>query len=78
MNKLEQKEYTQIIQGLERINEIIQKFLSKVTKIISCCTEGNDPSVAIGVEGYKKGLIKAVERGVKIRFLTEINDNNLN
>ena len=77
MNKPEHKEYTQIIQGLERTTEIIQKFLSKATKIISCCTEGSDPSVAIGVEGYKKGLIKAIDRGVKIRFLTEINDTNL-
>ena len=60
MNKPEHKEYTQIIQGLERITEIIQKFLSKASKNISCCTEGGDPSVAIGVEGYKKGLIKAI------------------
>ena len=78
MNKPEHKEYTQIIQGLERTTEVIQKFLSKATKIISCCTEGSDPSVAIGIEGYRNGLIKATDRGVKVRFLTEINDTNLN
>lgn len=77
MNKPEHKEYTQIIQGLERTTEIMQKFLSKATKIISCCTEVSHPSVTIGLEDYKDGLIKATDRGVKIRFLTEINDTNL-
>ena len=46
--------------------------------MISCCTEVSDPSVTIGVEGYRNGLIKATDRGVKVRFLTEINDTNLN
>jgi two-component system, OmpR family, sensor histidine kinase VicK len=77
MNKPEHKEYTQIIQGLERTTEVIQKFLSKATKIISCCTEAGHPSVTIGVESYRNGLIKAIDRGVKVRFLTEINDTNL-
>lgn len=77
MNKPEQKEYTEIIQGVERTTEVIQKFQSKATKIISSCTEASGPSVTIGVEPYKKGLVKAINRGVKVRFVTEINDTNL-
>ena len=77
MNKPEHKEYTQIIQGLERTTEIMQKFLSKATKMISCSTEAGHPSVTIDIEGYRNGLIKATDRAVKIRFLTEINDTNL-
>ena len=64
MNKPEHKEYTQIIQELERITEIIQKFLSKASKNISCCTEGSDPSVAIGVEGLFRMFKDVVERGL--------------
>ena len=77
MNKPEHKEYTQIIQGLESTTERIQKFLSKATKMILAAEIGH-PSVTIGVEGYRNGLIKATDRGVKVRFLTEINDTNLN
>jgi preprotein translocase subunit Sss1 len=61
MNKPEHKEYTQIIQGLERTTETIQKFLSKATKIISCCTEASHPSVKLGLDDYRIGLIKATD-----------------
>lgn len=77
MNKLEQKEYMKIIQGVERTTEIVQKFQSKATRTISSCTEASGPSVTIGVEPSKKGLVKAINRGVKVRFITEINDTNL-
>lgn len=77
MNKPEQKEYTKIIQGVERTTEIVQKFQSKATKTISSCTEASGPSVTIGVEPHKIGLVKAINRGVKVRFVTEINDTNL-
>ena len=77
MNKPEPKEYTQIIEGVERTLEVIQKFQSKATKFISSCTEATGPSVSIGVEDYEKGLIKAINRGVKVRFVTEINNTNL-
>lgn len=77
MNKPEQKEYTQIIQGVERITEVIQKFQSKAANIISSCTEASGPSVIIGIEDYKKGLIKAINKGVKVKFVTEINNTNL-
>jgi hypothetical protein len=77
MNIPQHKESTQIIQGFERTTEIIQMFLSKATKIISCCTEASHPLITIAVKGYTNGLIKATDRGVKVRFLTEINDTNL-
>ena len=41
LNKPGQKQYTQIIQGLERTTEVIQNFLSGATNNISSCTEAS-------------------------------------
>ena len=77
MNKPGQKQYTQIIQGLERTTEVIQNFLSGATNNISSCTEASQRPATIGIEGYKTGLVKARDRGVKVRFLAEINSTNV-
>ena len=76
MNNPGHKQYTQIIQGLERTTEVIQKFLSEAKNNISSCTASQRPAT-IGVEGYKTGLVKARDRGVKVRFLAEINSTNV-
>ena len=77
MNKPGQKQYTQIIQGLERTTEVIQKFLTEAKNNISSCTEASRRPATIGVEGYKTELVKARNRGVKVRFLAEINSTNV-
>jgi signal transduction histidine kinase len=54
----------------------ILRFLSKAYRIDSC-GDHRAPSVAIGVEAYKKLLFDLRNRGIKLRYITEITKENI-
>ena len=77
IDKNRPKEFTTVIEGTEHATETILKFQTNARKMICSCTDAKGPSVTIGVGVYKKGLDKALSRGLKLRLITEINRSNL-
>lgn len=77
INKNRHKEFTTVIEGAKLATEAIQKFQNNARKMISSCIDANGPSVTVGVDVYKKGLDKALKRGLKLRLITEVNGSNL-
>ncbi len=70
-------ESSQIIYGVGRTTGTILEVASSVNERLDVCGEKNMPSVAIEVENYREFLAELKARGIKIRYLTEITEDNL-
>jgi two-component system sensor histidine kinase VicK len=69
-------ERTEVLHGEENVMNAILRFLSKAHRIDSC-GDLKALSVAIGVEAYKKLLFDLRNRGIKLRYITEITKENI-
>lgn len=70
------RETTFVVSGGEKTTETILGFLSEA-KTIDIVASSEAPSVAMKVEQISRGLVGAVSKGTKIRFLTEITPDNI-
>jgi nitrogen-specific signal transduction histidine kinase len=70
-------ERTEVLYGTDNvINEELQ-FFSRAKTGIDTCMDYSRPSLAIGIESIKKSFFNAKNRGVKLRYLTEITPANI-
>ncbi len=58
------------------VNTVLQ-FASKAKSRIDACVDYTRPSLAIGIEQLKKAFLDARNRGVKLRYVTEVTENNV-
>jgi len=70
-------EKTIVVYG-EETTKLILKVLNNSKYKWDVYTNYEDPKIAMGLEPLKKGMKNAYWRGVKIRYLSEINPNNIN
>jgi signal transduction histidine kinase len=70
-------EKTQVLHGFEKTTEVIIKFLYSAEDSMNICADYTWPSVAMGVEVFKKGLYELKKRNVKSRFVTDITKDNI-
>jgi two-component system, OmpR family, sensor histidine kinase VicK len=66
----------EVVHGEENVIGAILQFLSRTDKIDSCY-DYRAPSMVIEIEAYRKLLLHIKERGIKLRFLTDINKDNI-
>jgi two-component system, OmpR family, sensor histidine kinase VicK len=71
-------EKTQVLHGFEKTTEAIIRFLYSAEDSMNICADYTWPSVAMGVEVFKKGLYELKKRNVKSRFVTDITKDNIN
>ena len=71
------KELTQVIHGIENTTNVIQQFQFNATARICSCLNASGPSITVGLDAYKMGLVEARQRGVKLRFVTEVTGENM-
>ncbi|MFL6433820.1 MAG: ATP-binding protein [Nitrososphaeraceae archaeon] len=69
-------ERTEVLHGEENVMNAILRFLSQAHRIDSC-GDLKALSAAIGVEAYKKLLFDLRNRGIKLRYITEITKENI-
>lgn len=77
MASLSPYERTQVVDGVENANNTIFQFLSNTKSRISVCSDSTGPSVSVGVELYERETIDLKNRGVKVKYVTEINKENI-
>ena len=77
MASLPPYERTQVLDGVENANNSIFQFLSNTKSRISVCSDSTGPSVSVGVEIYSRATIDLKNRGVKVKHVTEINNENI-
>jgi two-component system, OmpR family, sensor histidine kinase VicK len=70
-------EKTEVLYGIENAMSRLTQVMSRVRNRADVCGDSLSPSFSIGVESIKKGYIDFKERGVKIRFITEITMDNI-
>lgn len=70
------RETTFVVSGGEETTKTIVHFLSDA-KSVDVVASSEAPGIALKVEGINIALVGAVNRGAKIRFLTEITHDNI-
>jgi len=70
-------EKTEVLYGFEKTTETIMKFLNSAEVSMNICADYTGPSVAMGVEAFRKGLYELKTRNVQSRFITEITKDNI-
>lgn len=70
-------EKTEVIHGEEKAMKILLQAMSNVQKEALVCADSNSPAFLMGVAPAKDGYRDFKERGVIIRFITEITSRNL-
>ena len=67
----------EVFYGTEKVISGELLFFSKSREHIDTCMDYTRPSFAIGIESIKRSFVDARNRGVKLRYLTEITDANI-
>jgi two-component system, OmpR family, sensor histidine kinase VicK len=70
-------EKTLVLHGFEKTTEAIIRFLYSAEESMNICADNTWPSVAMGVEVFKKGLYELKKRNIKSRFVTDITKDNI-
>src|SRR5215471_13191503 len=67
----------EVFYGTEKVISEELLFFSKSRQHIDTCMDSTRPSFAIGIESIKRSFVNARNRGVKLRYLTEVTDANI-
>ena len=67
----------EVFYGTEKVISEELLFFSKTIQHIDTCMDYTRPLFAIGIESIKRSFVDAKNRGVKLRYLTEITDANI-
>jgi len=70
-------EKMEVFYGTEKVISEELLFFSKTIQHIDTCMDYTRPLFAIGIESIKRSFVDAKNRGVKLRYLTEITDANI-
>ncbi|MDQ4072894.1 MAG: ATP-binding protein [Thermoproteota archaeon] len=77
-NRKRDREKTTVIYGEEMTTRLILKTLNNAKNRWDNYANSKGPTIAIGVEQLRKGMRNAYDRGVKIRYISEITKHNIN
>jgi two-component system sensor histidine kinase VicK len=70
-------EKTEVLYGFEKTTETIIRFLDSAEVSMNICADYTWPSVAMGVELFRKRLYELKSRNVQSRFVTDITKDNI-
>jgi len=68
---------TGVLRGEQNVVNTVLQFTSKARSRIDACVDYTRPSLAVEIEQLKKAFLDAKKRGVKLRYVTEITNDNL-
>jgi two-component system, OmpR family, sensor histidine kinase VicK len=70
-------ERTEVLHGEQNVVNTVLQFTSKAKSRIDACVDHTRPSLAIEIEQLRKAFLDAKNRGVRLRYVTEVNENNV-
>jgi two-component system, OmpR family, sensor histidine kinase VicK len=70
-------ERTIVLHGEQNVVNTVLQFTSKAKSRIDACVDYTRPSLAVEIEQLRKAFLSAKRRGVKLRYVTEITDDNV-
>ena len=69
-------ERTEVLYGSENVMNILSRFVSN-SKTINSCGDSRSPSFVFEIEEYRKLLTELKKRNIMVRYITDINKDNL-
>jgi hypothetical protein len=70
-------EKTEVLYGEEDVTNLILQIAYHAKERVNACGNSQMPSVAIAVGPFRKAIVDAKGRGVRLRYVTEITKDNL-
>jgi two-component system, OmpR family, sensor histidine kinase VicK len=70
-------ERTEVLYGEQNVVNTVLEFASKAKSRIDACVDYTRPSLLIGIEQLKKAFLDAKIRDVRLRYVTEITEDNM-
>jgi light-regulated signal transduction histidine kinase (bacteriophytochrome) len=70
-------EKTKILYGSHRVTDMAIQFASNAEVKIDACVDYTRPSLILQIKEIKKAFYDAKERGIKLRYITEITADNV-
>jgi phospho-acceptor domain-containing protein len=70
-------EKTEVLHGEQNVIGIVLQFTSEAKSRIDACVDYTRPSLTIEIEELRKAFLDAKIRGVRLRYVTEITEDNV-
>jgi signal transduction histidine kinase len=70
-------ESTKVLYGVENVTNTVLQFLSETNNTVDACVDYTRPSLIAGFMALKEAFLDVKKRGVKLRYVTEINKENI-
>jgi two-component system, OmpR family, sensor histidine kinase VicK len=70
-------ETTKVFYGIENVMNTVLQFLYQSSNVIDACVDYTRPSLAVDILVLRKAFLAARSKGVKLRYVTEITDENI-
>jgi two-component system sensor histidine kinase VicK len=71
------RERTEVLHGEQNVVNTVLRFVSNAKSRIDACIDYTRPSLTIEIEEIKKVFLDAKSRDVKLRYVTEVTDDNV-
>ena len=70
-------ERTEVLHGEQNVVNTVLQFTSKAKSRIDACVDYTRPSLIVEMEQLRKAFLDARSRGVRLRYVTEITEDNI-
>jgi len=71
------RERTKVLHGEQNVLNTVLQFVSNARKRIDACIDSSRPSIALEIGQYMNAFLNAKSRGVKLRYVTEVTEDNV-
>lgn len=71
------EETTKVFYGIENVMNTVLQFLYQTSNVIDACVDYTRPSLAVDILVLRKAFLAAKSKGVKLRYVTEITNENI-
>ncbi|MGA7900471.1 MAG: histidine kinase dimerization/phospho-acceptor domain-containing protein, partial [Nitrososphaeraceae archaeon] len=68
---------TEVLHGEKNVVNTVLRFTSNAENTIDACVDYTRPSLVVEIERLRKAFLTAKSKGVKLRYVTEITDDNI-
>jgi nitrogen-specific signal transduction histidine kinase len=68
---------TEVLHGEQNVVDTVSQFTSKAKSRIDACVDYTRPLLTIEIEKLRKAFLDAKRRGIRLRYVTEITEDNI-
>jgi two-component system, OmpR family, sensor histidine kinase VicK len=77
LRPIKSKKITRVFTGVETVINTLTELFDQTNNVVYICVDQTRPILTLHTERLKEAFIRAKKRGVKLRYITEITEDNL-